>query len=639
MLVPFVKEQLVPGKSPVVAQACKHSPDVLALFSGNGDAQEEARILSGFHRFFPLFLFRLGDRQGVPEGFFIVFGAPLHDAAGPLDDAVVVQQAQGGVKVALHDLVLLIGGKLGSLSAALVQLEQHIQPQIGAVLSVAYHDDLVLRLQVHGAVDLVDLPAHPRELVPRGSKVALVIEIDGEDVLGNIGLRRQNDVIRVKIDADAAEVGGCPMEARADAFDHEPVDDAVGQEAVAELEPGVVRVFVRARTEVLRGLGGTERGNKVVPVVDLGAQAELLHDVEHIALLVFIIGDRVLRGPLFHVFRGFFQFCKYLRYLAVGYHAVFAVVILFADHDDRVDRVRQPFGVQHLIAFQLLPVLLVVAEADAQVVEPFEQPALDVFVGDPLLRAEGFVFFLVDVVFAARSVPAVAHVVQRAAHAVPGAGELHFGAVEQERLFEDFLCERLEIVVFVLPGAVEDGIADNPFELVSKLLGVDARASRDALLAVDREDDGAARREAVDVFQPVARLQGQVVVAALGALAQHHHIEAPAGQEAAVHGVHDLLPAEIPEVDLHPAIGLPKLDVDAGGLICVDPLVRSVFQNALYGVALSRAAVAQEDHLALADRDLRLVIVRLDKRAVQREQTDRLGLEYRIFYDNAFSGS
>ena len=145
----------------------------------------------------------------------------------------------------------------------------------------------------------------------------------------------------------------------------------------------------------------------------------------------------------------------------------------------------------------------------------------------------------------------------------------------------------------------------------------------DTLPEVHRQDHRGIRGEAMDIVQPVPGLLVQVP-----AIVDDHQIQRPLRQEAAVHGVHILLPAEIPEIDgkcstfaFHRI--LVNTDTQCG--ISSDSTIVSLIQNTLDGVGLSRSAVTQEDDLGFPDGLLWGIVVSPDDLFIALpKNTDRL---------------
>ena len=73
-----------------------------------------------------------------------------------------------------------------------------------------------------------------------------------------------------------------------------------------------------------------------------------------------------------------------------------------------------------------------------------------------------------------------------------------------------------------------------------------------AVIFVHCQQDGTALGKAFDVSQPVFRFLGERL--GIIPVGNHHHIETASGEEAAVHGVHDLLTSEIPKTNAHSRI-------------------------------------------------------------------------------------
>ena len=101
-----------------------------------------------------------------------------------------------------------------------------------------------------------------------------------------------------------------------------------------------------------------------------------------------------------------------------------------------------------------------------------------------------------------------------------------------------------------------------------------------------------------------------------------------------MHGMHILLTAEVPEVDLKfirsILMGSIRLDADAQSDICTDVVIIAFVQDALDGVGLTRTAIAQEDDLGFPNGDFGRIVVGLDGLITLYENADWLSGEGRV---------
>ena len=130
----------------------------------------------------------------------------------------------------------------------------------------------------------------------------------------------------------------------------------------------------------------------------------------------------------------------------------------------------------------------------------------------------------------------------------------------------------------------------------------------------------------MDIVQPVPSLLVQIP-----AVVDDHHIQRPLRQEAAVHGMHILLTAEVPEVDLKfirsILMGSIRLDADTQSNIRADVVIIAFVQDALDGVGLACTAIAQEDDLGFPNGNFGCIVVGPDGPITFSENTDGLGGE------------
>lgn len=150
-------------------------------------------------------------------------------------------------------------------------------------------------------------------------------------------------------------------------------------------------------------------------------------------------------------------------------------------------------------------------------------------------------------------------------------------------------------------------------------------AGLDVVPLIHSQDDRRIFGEAGHVVQPVPGLSGQVLVA----VADDHHVTGAAGQEAPVHGVHDLLAAKVPKVDVKIIIRLTDREVCNvnASVVSVGYVPgQSIVVDSLNGITLPYTAIAQEDDFGFADGNLGCCVIALNEFTGLFEETDRLNI-------------
>ena len=362
---------------------------------------------------------------------------------------------------------------------------------------------------------------------------------------------------------------------------HQPVEHIVGQIVEFHLEfqrGGITLIHLRHG----HGIPLAEHGDELTPVFNVKGQLEFADNIDHILDLVRAV-DHIRQDPADPVpfLRGGIQ---QLPDGIVGDQAVPGTLAPVEQND--IDGVGDPFRPEDHIVLQL-PVLAA-AEGDAQVVEPVQQILL---AGVHLARpADLLVFLAFDIVGL--------HLLQLGLHPGPGSGPAD---VQNAHLPDQIQHDVGKIRIEPLPGIAQGGHLDHLLQaavFVPQVPFIDGRVGILVHL-VDHQQHRGIPGVAGDIVEPVP---GPGILGLVTGIDQHH-IQRPLRQEDPVHGVHDLLAAEIPEMDLDlltVQVVFLIFDDDARrGLVGIIQRRAAVAQEPGDGVGFARLAVAQEDHLDL----------------------------------------
>ena len=187
-------------------------------------------------------------------------------------------------------------------------------------------------------------------------------------------------------------------------------------------------------------------------------------------------------------------------------------------------------------------------------------------------------------------------------HPLPALRQGHFAAVHAQRGFQK---RRLHLAAELLRLRVPGGaVMHRPQvgELPAQADGVQIEI-RPAGHLVHQQHDRRVGSDALHRPQPASGAPGLPVVPGV----HQHRVAGALSEEAAVHFVHDVLPAEVPDANgvIHSILSAAQiLDQDAmGGLGGVVSLLAAVF-HPLNGVGLSGGGVTQQDDLRLPQRDV-----------------------------------
>ena len=370
-------------------------------------------------------------------------------------------------------------------------------------------------------------------------------------------------------------------------FHHEPMEQIVGQIVELHIEFEDLRILLIVRN-VHHGILLAEHGDEFIVMAIGEGEVELAHDAQNVinitkgvpCLRQGTADGRIFAGVFQDLIDGF-----------VGDEAVSCA--LQAVEQDDVQGVGDPVGPEDDVVFQGVVILAVAAEADAQVIEPVEQ-IFPIFV-HLTFTANGLIIVAHDVM--------ALHVLQPVLDLGPADGPLGI----QEAGLTDLIQKGIgKALGECFPVKGQGGESDHLGQLLVAAAQIPFIHGGVFVLVdlIQHHQHGGVGGKGPYVMEPVF---GPVALGVITGV-EEDDVHGPARQEDAVHGVHDLLSAEVPVVDLDLSVAqivFLVADDDAGGGLAVkdgEIGVAAVVHQPGDGVGLARLAVAQEDHLDLIQR-------------------------------------